>query len=270
MRIIAGIGTVIGVFLNLSPVVLFYEIYKKKRVYTEIPEMMFVMGVFCGLLNTAYGILIRDTNIILSSAIGSILQIIYSTIYLYLLSKGKIFTWLLYLFIAYNLSLEVLYFFSNVLDYNISNAVAQEITGWLNVFIGVINAGAPGQKIMTVWKTCNYKLIPIVTTVCQFACSLTWAIYGLFKLDLKIIIPNVLGVLLTLGQIFVYLYAYNKMKGKIMPNTTPQDPNGDKYEDENDFNDEEKENKEEENMEALIKNKVNEGEVNEVPDEGGD
>ena len=77
----------------------------------------------------------------------------------------------------------------------------------------VCNAGAPGQKILEVWKTGNFMLIPIFTTIAQILCSALWGFYGFKDMDLKLIIPNLLGVALCGMQIFSYFYFYLKNYG---------------------------------------------------------
>ena len=206
-------GTIIGVGLNLSPGILFYEFFKGKRELTTIPEMMFIMGVFCNTINLAYGLLIKDINLYISSAICEIIQIIYSTVYLFLYSGNDFSKWILYVFIAYNLTLETLYFFYDVLAFHTSVQFADDFTGWLNVFITILNAGAPGQKIIETWKTGNFILIPIYTTIAQNLCSIFWAIYGFIVMNIKIYFPNVFGVVLSGIQIFTYFYFYIKNKG---------------------------------------------------------
>ena len=213
VEIVPLLGTILAVGLNLSPLVLFYELIKGKRDLKSIPEMMFVIGVFCSTTNLAYGILKDDFNLYLNSAICDIIQILYATIYLFFYS-GKDFTkWFLYVFIAFNLTLEILYIFANVIPHHTSDDFGEEFTGWFNVFMTVCNAGAPGQKIIEVWKTENFMLIPIYTTIAQILCSALWGFYGFKDLDLKLIIPNLLGVALCGMQIFSYFYFYLKNHG---------------------------------------------------------
>ena len=63
---------------------------------------------------------------------------------------------------------------------------------------------APGEKMYTVCKTGNYKLIPIWSTIGAAACSGCWFIYGLVVKDIYVIIPNVLGVICSIIQLIVY------------------------------------------------------------------
>ena len=63
----------------------------------------------------------------------------------------------MYLFVAYNLTLEIFYLSTQTFkDFDSDNKslkeneYAEKIIGTIQIFLGVINAGAPGQKIFTV------------------------------------------------------------------------------------------------------------------------
>ena len=230
-------GTILAVGLNLSPIVLFYQFFRKQKEFKDIPEMMFLVGVFCSLTNLGYGILVNDPGLYINSIICTIIQIIYATLYLYFYAEKNFSKFLLYLFISYDLSAEVLYLFADVFEHHMGYNNAENFTGIFNIVITVLNAGAPGQKIIEVWKTKNHTLIPIVTTIFQILCSANWALYGIFRGLEKIIIPNVLGVVLCAVQIFSYYFWYFKNGGK-KPETSEEE--GETKEESNNENDPEK------------------------------
>jgi hypothetical protein len=213
-EVVPILGTILAVGLNLSPCILFYEYFKGKRTLDTIPEMMFVIGVFCCTTNLAYGLLKDDINLYLNSAICEVIQITYATIYLFLYAEKDFTKWFLYVFIAFDLTLEILYIFYDVIAYHTSHSFGENFTGWFNVFMTVCNAAAPGQKIIDVWKSENFMLIPIYTTLAQISCSALWGFYGFSDMDLKLILPNLLGVALCAIQIFSYYYFYLKRHGK--------------------------------------------------------
>lgn len=212
-KIVSILGTIIAVGLNLTPIVLFYEYFKKKRKFESIPEMMFVSGVFCSSTNLAYGIIKRDSMLILSNTICDSLQITYATVFLFLYSQKNCLKYLLYLFIAYDLTFEIIYILSDLLKYHTSKDFALKFTGIVNIIIGLVNVVTPGQNIIKVFKTEDFTLIPIVTICFQCLCSTFWGCYGFKDMDIMIILPNVLGVVLTIIQIVVYYYFYCKRKG---------------------------------------------------------
>ncbi len=168
---VALTGTVIAVGLNLSPGVLFFEFFRGKRQLSSFPEMMFIVGVFCGTTNLAYGFIISDYNIIRNGVICDSLQVIYSILFLYFYAKKSLMKWLLYSFIALNLTFETLYIFANVIEYHTLNDFDENFTGIFNIVVTIVNSAAPGQNIVKVFQTNNFTLIPIWTTFAQFLCS---------------------------------------------------------------------------------------------------
>ena len=85
------------------------------------------------------------------------------------------------------------------------------------------------RNIIHVFKTENFMLIPIFTTIAQILCSGLWGFYGFADMDLKLIIPNLLGVLLCGIQIFAYFYYYIKRKGVPPKNEKAESPENEDY-----------------------------------------
>jgi hypothetical protein len=211
--IVSAIGTMISIGLNLSPILLFYRYFKKTAGIETIPETMFITGIFCCATNFAYGIIKDDKILKISNGVCYGLQILYGTIYIFITNKDKVHKLLLYLLIAWDLSFEVLFIFGNILEYHFGNSFAQTFTGGFNMFIGTLNVITPGQNIIKVFKTGNFTLIPIVTIFFQCTCSTLWFVYGLTDLDYNMIVPNLLGTVITTIQIGSYYYFYCKRHG---------------------------------------------------------
>ena len=144
-------------------------------------------------------------------------------LYSFYLAQKKIDKFLLYSFIIINLSAEIFWIFGGIIQ---PQEVGEAVAGWFAFFLTVINAATPGQNIITVIKTGKYKLIPIVTTVFGFLCSSCWFVYGIWGLDkgpdMKMYIPNGLGILLNLAQILVYIPTYMKNKDRVWPEEKPE------------------------------------------------
>ena len=217
-KILGYIGTAIGIGLNASAGVLFVEILQKRRLYTEIPESMLFSNIFCNLINLAFGYQKGDTTMITSSGVGTGLAVLWGVLYSFYLAQKKIDKFLLYTFIIINLSAEIFWIFGGIIK---PKEIGEAVAGWFAFFLTVINAATPGQNIITVIKTGKYKLIPIVTTVFGFLCSSCWFVYGIWGLDkgpdMKMYIPNGLGILLNLAQILVYIPTYLKNKDRVWP-----------------------------------------------------
>ena len=85
-NIIVNIGTVIGIGLNLSSIVLFYEVFRKKRLYTEIPESYIVSNVVNNIVNLAWGFQKKDQNMQISSGAGTGIALTWGILYLFFVS----------------------------------------------------------------------------------------------------------------------------------------------------------------------------------------
>ena len=242
--IVSILGTIISVGLNLTPSVLFYEYYKGKREFNSIPEMMFVSGVFCCSTNLSYAIVKEDTMLIISNCICDTLQVLYSTLFLFFFANKNIPMWILYLVIALDLTFEVIYIFSDAIKFHTDKDFTLYFTGIFNIGISLINVVTPGQNIVKVFKTGDFTLIPIVTICFQCLCSSFWGFYGFKDMDEMIIIPNLLGVFLTIIQMSTYFYFYCKNKD-VFPKAIKS------CEDDDDNDNDNEENKENEKNEEL-------------------
>jgi solute carrier family 50 protein (sugar transporter) len=250
--IVSAIGTMISIGLNLSPILLFYRYFKKTAGIETIPEMMFITGVFCCATNLAYGIIKDDKILKISNGVCYGLQILYGTIYIFIINKNQVLKLILYLLIAWDLSFEVLFIFGNILEYHFGNSFALRFTGIFNIVIGTLNVITPGQNIVKVFKTQNFTLIPIVTIIFQCTCSTLWFVYGLTDMDWNMIVPNLLGTVITTVQIGTYYFFYCKLHG-----IPPPEPKKEGEEEEgNEENKEEgkEENKDDDKDKLLVKN----------------
>ena len=80
------------------------------------------------------------------------------------------------------------------------------------MLVNILMYAAPGAKIYQVFKTGNYDLIPIYSSIIALLNSICWLIYGISLKDINVILPNASGVVLALIQIFVWNVFYNKKK----------------------------------------------------------
>ena len=211
--IVSSIGTMISIGLNLTPILLFYRFFKGTAGLQTIPETMFITGVFCCATNLAYGIIKDDKVLKISNGVCYGLQILYGTIYIFITNKNQVHKLLLYLLIAWDLSFEVLFIFGNILEFHFGNNFANRFTGIFNIVIGTLNVITPGQNIVKVFKTQNFTLIPIVTIFFQCTCSTLWFVYGLTDMDPMMIVPNLIGTVITTIQMATYFFFYCKLHG---------------------------------------------------------
>ena len=217
--IISWIGTVIGIILNISPIVMFYSIIQGKNKIEIVPESMLIFNILCSSLWACYWYLQVDKFVpFFSSAFGLALSEIFALIYLFFLADKSWKKYLLFSFLEINLVLEF--------NYGLLVVLGDYITvGNIAMVINIITYITPGQKIYQVIKTKNYNLIPISSTLSGSLCTLCWLIFGLLIWDIRTIIPNGLGLVFATINSGVWAYFYftrdkekDEKEEKITPN----------------------------------------------------
>ena len=217
--IISWIGTVIGIILNISPIVMFYSIIQGKNKIEIVPESMLIFNILCSSLWACYWYLQVDKFVpFFSSAFGLALSEIFALIYLFFLADKSWKKYLLFAFLEINLVLEF--------NYGLLVVLGDYITvGNIAMIVNIITYITPGQKIYQVIKTKNYNLIPISSTLSGSLCTLCWLIFGLLIWDIRTIIPNGLGLVFATINSGVWAYFYftrdkekDQKEEKITPN----------------------------------------------------
>ena len=217
--IVSWIGTVIGIILNISPIVMFYSIIRGQKKIEIVPESMLIFNILCSSLWACYWYLQVDKFVpFFSSAFGLALSEIFALIYLFYLADKDWKKYILYAFLEINLVLEF--------NYGLLFVLGDYITvGNIAVVVNIITYITPGQKIYQVIKTKNYNLIPISSTLSGSLCTLAWLIFGLLIWDIRTIIPNGLGLVFATINSGVWAYFYftrdkeeDEKEEKITPN----------------------------------------------------
>ena len=200
--IVSWIGTVIGIILNISPIVMFYSIIRGQKKIEIVPESMLIFNILCSSLWACYWYLQVDKFVpFFSSAFGLALSEIFALIYLFYLADKDWKKYILYAFLEINLVLEF--------NYGLLFVLGDYITvGNIAVVVNIITYITPGQKIYQVIKTKNYNLIPISSTLSGSLCTLCWLIFGLLIWDIRTIIPNGLGLVFATINSGVWAYFY--------------------------------------------------------------
>ena len=202
--IVSWIGTIIGIILNLSPCVLFYNIHLGKEKYTIIPESMLIFNILCPSLWACYWYLQEDKFVPFFSAVAGLgISEIFSLLYLYYLSGKCLKKYLLFALLEINLVIEFNYVLIRIIgDY--------PTVGNIAVVVNILTYIAPGQNIIKVCKEKNYKLIPIASTLSGASCALSWLTFGLLIKDIHTIIPNTLGLIFAGINSLIWAYFYCK------------------------------------------------------------
>ena len=190
------IGSVISTYFFISPVVPIIKLIKGEISVKDVPGILLICSFLNCILWAMYGLLKDRFLQYAPNGLGGSITLIWITIYLIYLGDKRIHFALLFNFclISCIIGLSMLFYF--VID--------AELTGKIVLVFNVLMYAAPGEKMYTVCKTGDYKLIPIWSTIGAAACSACWLIYGIYVGDIYIIIPNGLGVICSIIQLIVY------------------------------------------------------------------
>ena len=203
--IFGWIGLTISSYFYLSPVVPFIKVLKGEMKYLDSPGILLIISMINCILWTDYGLLVDSLQLYLTCAIGGTTTFIWITIYFTFVGKKQFCLGLFINILFLALMIGIMYFFYII---NI------EITGYCGLIINILMFASPGEKIITVIKTGKYELIPIFSSIGSFLCGGSWFIFGLYKEDWKLIIPNGLGMICGALQLVIYFIYYCKRKSQ--------------------------------------------------------
>lgn len=229
-EILSWIGTISGILLNISPVLMIYNLYIGNLKYYEMPYLYFISNVLCNVSNICYGIATNEDMIKYSSALGLILALFWLIIFLYKfhfpddssvsdsksnntsINHKESRKFILHLIIIINIVVELFYFLIYVLT---KEDLKKNVSFGLSAVFCVINALTPGQKAKEVWQKYDKKLLPIITIFFGFFCTFSWTIFSILNNHDYLIISNASASCLSLIFIIIYFRAYYKGKHKV-------------------------------------------------------
>ena len=196
-------NTVITVFLNLSPAVVFINVAKGKEKYTNIPPMMLLFNLLNNAIWGCYWHRKGEFSGFLCSFICGIIATIYLVWYLYYVAEKQVGKYILYIFGQCLIETGIILFFlSNILDL--------PIVGILLIGINTLQYVAPAQNLLKVIREKNHKLIPIVSTIIGSICSGGWLLFALIIGDINCFIPNGLGCISSVITTLIWFWIYTK------------------------------------------------------------
>ena len=203
-NIFGWIGSVISIYFFLSPGVPFYKLIKGQIKLSDSPGLLLIFSFLNCILWFNYGLLLDRPQMFATNGGGCGITLIFFTIYLIFLTKLKYYFTILALILLVGVMGLISYLCYYVIYYKAVGIAA-------NVF-NVLMYAATGEKIYRVVKTKDYKLMPIFSIIGAFLSSTCWFIYGLFDFEINVLIPNALGLLVSIVQLIVYFKIYCKKK----------------------------------------------------------
>ncbi|GFS53121.1 sugar transporter SWEET1 [Trichonephila inaurata madagascariensis] len=202
--IVGKAATVCTIAVFLAGTEICRRIWHKKST-CDISALPFLCGLMSCSIWLRYGLLIDDSALIVVNATGSTLQILYLMWYAkFNTSKG---TYYKQLAIAISI-IGFLYYYTT---YYAEGEEARYVAGISACTAGVLFMGSPLSAMAHVLKTKNVDTLPFPMILSTFIMATLWLCYGVLTNDLFVQVPNFLGALLALSQLFLFaIYSHKK------------------------------------------------------------
>ena len=197
------VGALVTICFLASPIPQFIKLIKKKIVYKSINILIILGNYISSIVWLIYGYQIKLKQITVCFSIGALISLIWIWIYLIYMGKNNknyalIFTILLS---ALTFALYI------VLSVIISD---KKILGEVCFIVCSLSYISPTQLLIKVLNTKNYNYIPIYSAIISAIGYGSWTLFGLFRFNATIIIPNLVGLAFALAQIILYRVYKNK------------------------------------------------------------
>ena len=189
----------LNMFIYLTPVLPFLNVLKGKISYEDTPGVLvssIYVNCFCWYI---YGDMIFSDKVKICNCIGAIISICLITIYLVYEIRKYTLDAILNALIIITGSYATYRGLTIVVD-------DDAIIGKICIATSVIVFLSPAYLIYKVIKEKNnYILIQIYTAWVSLFAYGGWVIYGIIIKDLYLVIPNVIGIVLSIIQIIIYI-----------------------------------------------------------------
>lgn len=199
--VFGGIGNFLAIVFFIVPAFNIVELCRTKDV-SKIPWILFIFTILNCEYWSIYGLKVKAWPIYVCNSIGIFTNHIYLSVYIFYLDY-KFGLKSILILVLYATSLAI-FIISYIL---ISNA---QLVGSIAMIMNIFMFFSPLQNIAKVFELKDNSFIPIEISVCLVLNCITWLTYGILKkVDYFIIIPNGIGLIINLYQIYLW-FKFNK------------------------------------------------------------
>ena len=191
------IGVIVSITFLASPIFKFINLFKRKTEYKDIHIAIIIGNYISSIVWLIYGYKIKIQQIIVCYSIGSLITLIWILIYLYYFGKKKMGHALIYTILLTSITFALFIILAIIID-------DTKILGEICFIVCSLSYISPTQLLIKVLNSKDYKLIPIYSAIISAIGYGSWTIFGLFKFNANIIIPNLVGLGFSLAQIILY------------------------------------------------------------------
>ncbi|KAK9698440.1 hypothetical protein RND81_08G104600 [Saponaria officinalis] len=206
------IGNIISLFLYLSPLPTFVEIWRKGSV-EKYSATTYLVTFLNAMIWSIYGMpFIQPNNILVSTiaAIGFFIELIYLSLFLFYSQSNRqrltVFLVMLAEIVFVGVALTL------VLSFAHTSKRRALVIGLLGDVSGVIMYAAPLSVMRQVIRTKSVEYMPLAISVTSMANALVWTLYAIHPWDPYVAMPNGTGCILGMAQLILYATYYNSTK----------------------------------------------------------
>ncbi|XWS50121.1 hypothetical protein CRYUN_Cryun12cG0061500 [Craigia yunnanensis] len=221
-NVVGIIGNVISLFLFLSPVPTFVQIWKKGSVEQFSPVPYLATLINC-MIWVIYGLPIvhpKSTLVITINGAGTAIEVVYLILFLIFCHDKKKRSKVLLIVVVELIFIAVVT--TLVLTLVHTTKRRSLVVGIIAILFNIVMYAAPLSVMKLVISTKSVEYMPFFLSLASFANGVAWAIYAFLPFDLFIAVPNVLGTLFSLAQLLLYATYYKSTKRIIAARQEPK------------------------------------------------
>ncbi|KAL4348458.1 hypothetical protein GQ457_17G022550 [Hibiscus cannabinus] len=211
-NVVGIIGNVISLFLFLSPVPTFVNIWKKGSVeqFSPVPYLATLINCLVWVL---YGLPMVHPNSILVITIngtGTAIEVVYLTLFLVFCKDKKKRLKVLLVILVELVFIGVL----AVLVLTVVHTTERRsmVVGIIAIVGNIMMYASPLSVMKLVITTKSVEYMPFSLSLASLANGICWSIYAFLPFDPFIAVPNGLGTLFSLAQLLLYATYYKSTK----------------------------------------------------------
>ena len=198
--IFSSLGTFTSFLLSFTPTFPFLKVLKKQEKIDILPEGLLLSLILTRIVWGSVWIITSRKIAMFNCISGIIICDIFVILYFYLYFNRTYFKTFFAGIILIIIEIVLISISVSWGNYNILSYIAMIFNTLMFV--------SPFQKILRVIKEKNYKLIPICTTIVNILCSISWLGYGVCISMVSQIIPNAIGLILSVVNAYTWIYYY--------------------------------------------------------------
>ena len=191
------IGVIVSICFFASPIFQFINLLKKKIDYQKINIIIIIGNYISSIVWLIYGYQIEIKQLTVCYSIGALICLVWIWIYLVKMGKKKMTQALIYTMVLSSLTFALFIILTVVIN-------DKKILGEVCFIVCSLSYISPTQLLIKVLNSKDYKIIPLYSAIISAVGYGSWTIFGLFKFNANIIIPNLVGLGFALAQIILY------------------------------------------------------------------